>query len=609
MRHHQGCCAGLPFSRGGWMRQVCDDRTTRRRVAFVIALVATLGIGRAGAELLVYEGFDYAAGATLDGRLHGGFGWGESWPRPRGNLGNQASESVRVRSGGLVYGGLVVQGNAFESAAMNSGTVPRRFSSAIGGSAAGESAVWISLIMGDDDRSAESAVDFYHSNTGEQAVAFDDSNAVFRIRIGQTDSSGVRVLEMQDRAACRCSGRSGSGLPLSQGDNLVIVRIEIGTTTRVSAWFNPTEPQRPGAADQLMLADWPVQLRGIGWSVMPERSPEQWNARLDEIRIGTTLADVVPTEDYRNGWTYAERIYLNTLPSGAGVNGDVYGFPVLVRLSGDILDFSELAYPDDGRDIRFAKNDGTPLFYEIERWENGVGNADTAEVWVRIDTVRGADQQQSFTMHWGNSSVTDHSTPAKVFDTRGGFTGVWHFAASDTFTDATCNANNAANHSTVHGQDGVVSLARDCHGSIGASYVGVPDASSLDITRAVTLSGWVNIRSLSHAGNSSGSCFFGKLRDNGSQLLYGLSQSSSHALMLSIGDASGARKTLRAGDNTLVAGEWLYLAGAYDAAGTSADATVFLGRSPDGFSLAAHADSGWGTVALSDGPPSHRSSR
>ena len=120
-------------------------------------------------------------------------------------------------------------------------------------------------------------------------------------------------------------------------------------------------------------------------------------------------------------WHYAMQFFLNTTTSGANVTGNVTDFPVLIRLSSGNFDFARAK--SGGADVRFAKSDGTPLPYEIERWDSV---ARQAEVWVRVDTVMGNDTMQIITMYSGNADSASQSNGAQVFDTSRGFEGVWH---------------------------------------------------------------------------------------------------------------------------------------------------------------------------------------
>lgn len=124
-------------------------------------------------------------------------------------------------------------------------------------------------------------------------------------------------------------------------------------------------------------------------------------------------------------WASSLRLMLNTTASGAGIPADVTQYPLLVRLDASNFDFAQAG--PDGADIRFSKPDGTPLEYQIERWDAA---ARRAEIWVRIDTVYGNRSDQWLRMHYGNPGAADRSDGPAVFSPVHGFSGVWHL--SDT---------------------------------------------------------------------------------------------------------------------------------------------------------------------------------
>jgi hypothetical protein len=131
---------------------------------------------------------------------------------------------------------------------------------------------------------------------------------------------------------------------------------------------------------------------------------------------------------------------LNTSASGAGVSATITGFPALVRLNAGNFDFTQAR--DDGADVRFVKPDLTLLPYEIERWDLAAGSA---EIWVRLDTVKGNGSDQYFLMYWGNPNAPAQSNSGRVFDTSSGFKGVWHLGErSGTVDDATYGRHNGS---------------------------------------------------------------------------------------------------------------------------------------------------------------------
>ena len=136
-----------------------------------------------------------------------------------------------------------------------------------------------------------------------------------------------------------------------------------------------------------------------------------------------------------------------SLDASAAVSGTVTGFPMLVRLSGT-------SFPGDaqgdGKDIRFAKPDGSPVAYELERWDAA---SRQAEVWVRMDTVK-ADTGAAIWMYWGNRDAEDASHGASVFDSASGFAGAWHAhwdsgSASASLPDASAARNTGAFQGTA----------------------------------------------------------------------------------------------------------------------------------------------------------------
>ncbi len=83
-------------------------------------------------------------------------------------------------------------------------------------------------------------------------------------------------------------------------------------------------------------------------------------------------------------WSRSAEIHLNTTSSGAAVSSNVTNFQALIRLNTENFQFNTAR--GDGADIRFAKPDGTHLYYQIEQWDS---LSQQAQIWVKIDTVYG----------------------------------------------------------------------------------------------------------------------------------------------------------------------------------------------------------------------------
>jgi hypothetical protein len=180
-------------------------------------------------------------------------------------------------------------------------------------------------------------------------------------------------------------------------------------------------------------------------------------------------------------WAFSRRIALNTTSSGAGIPSDIIGFPVLIRIDRNNFNFSEAKA--DGSDLRFAKSDGSPLPYEIERWDPVT---ELAEVWVRVDTVRGNDSTQSIMMYWGNPNASDGSNGVTVFDTANSFLGVWHLNENgDSVYDATADAFHGANSGSIMAAGTIGNSRKFADGN----YLKI--SGLLNSPSNVTLSAWV----------------------------------------------------------------------------------------------------------------------
>lgn len=216
----------------------------------------------------------------------------------------------------------------------------------------------------------------------------------------------------------------------------------------------------------------------------------------DTLELGVVdLRDSLPADTVAPyaAWAHGARLTVNTTPGGADVSGDVTRFPLLVRLDSGNFDFAKAKA--DGRDLRFSDSSGTrALPYEIERWDSA---GRRAEVWVRLDQVKGNDATQHFRMHWGQDTAASASSGAAVFDTGTGHAGVWHLAEKGGtleggFKDATSRGQHGTGTALADSNhiDGAVGGAQRFDGI--ASAIRVPDADALDFgTGDFTVSAWV----------------------------------------------------------------------------------------------------------------------
>lgn len=179
------------------------------------------------------------------------------------------------------------------------------------------------------------------------------------------------------------------------------------------------------------------------------------------------LSPVTDDDDY-SLWTDTTRITMNTTASGVNISANVMQFPVLVRLNSSNFNFSEAK--SDGSDIRFAKRDGTHLPYQIEGWNS---STESAEIWVKVDTIYGNNSSQYITMLWGKADAVSKSNSIAVFDSANGFAGVWHLNQNPSgtppqITDASKTVNNGTTQGAMNSSDlltGVVEKGIDLDGT------------------------------------------------------------------------------------------------------------------------------------------------
>ncbi|MCD6024545.1 MAG: hypothetical protein K0Q91_1461 [Fibrobacteria bacterium] len=119
-------------------------------------------------------------------------------------------------------------------------------------------------------------------------------------------------------------------------------------------------------------------------------------------------------------WTRYRTVTINTTV----VSAPLTNYPVLVRFSSSSLAAGSNVLADakvGGADVRFTDSTGnTALAYEIDSW-----TATSGAAWVRLPTVP-ASGSTKIRVYWGNSAATAASNPGAVFDSAGGFVGVWH---------------------------------------------------------------------------------------------------------------------------------------------------------------------------------------
>lgn len=205
------------------------------------------------------------------------------------------------------------------------------------------------------------------------------------------------------------------------------------------------------------------------------------------LLFGTAAAaiNIAGAAENYSAWGRSADLIMDTSPAGANVPGQVINFPMLVRLTSADFPFSEAR--GKGQDIRFAKVDGTPLDYEIERWDSAQARA---EVWVKVDLIAGNKAGQIVKMFWGNATAADSSDGKAVFSTNQ--IGVWHMGGTGTGARANSAAGPAAVPSNYDGDEsrtGIIGFADSLDGKDPGDYLDIGDGYQ-DFSAGFTFSVW-----------------------------------------------------------------------------------------------------------------------
>jgi hypothetical protein len=156
------------------------------------------------------------------------------------------------------------------------------------------------------------------------------------------------------------------------------------------------------------------------------------------------------------GWLHSAKILINTSRTGVLVPTIITDFNLALRLAPANFPFSQTLL--GGGDIRFTKENGLPLPFEIAQWNTALSQA---VIWVAMDTILPDNGTQYIRMFWGKADAQNTSDPHAVFDTGRGFAGVWHLeeeaagvGTTGLYKDATPNAANGDDFVASAGQGG-----------------------------------------------------------------------------------------------------------------------------------------------------------
>jgi len=197
-----------------------------------------------------------------------------------------------------------------------------------------------------------------------------------------------------------------------------------------------------------------------------------------DVDLSDSLADSLtdgpgadlPPDWWNTAWSRRRRITFDNTQHGA-----LQDVPVLIVLRGGRIDYARTR--PQGADIRFIDADGTPLSYEIERWDT----TGDSFVWVKVPQIDGGSATDHIWLYHDNPGASDAQQPTLVWNA--GYQAVWHL--NDGFQDSTLHGNHATNVGSTDAA-GAVGRGRQFDGN--NQYVDANYTQNLPI---YTVSAWI----------------------------------------------------------------------------------------------------------------------
>ncbi|MDT8406748.1 MAG: DUF2341 domain-containing protein [Methylococcales bacterium] len=190
---------------------------------------------------------------------------------------------------------------------------------------------------------------------------------------------------------------------------------------------------------------------------------------------------------WNDDWHSRRQITLDAAVTGADIQETLTNVPVLLRLhAGNFGYFAELG--DNGRDLRFLKNDQIALAHDIEKLDPF---SEIGLVWVKLPEVRGGMSSDDFWLYYGNAHAADASDSHRVYDVAQSL--VYHFKEGETLPqDATAYATHASASTVQVVAAGWIGAAAQFSGNSGIRVESVPQLA-FKPDEGWTFSTWLKI--------------------------------------------------------------------------------------------------------------------
>jgi biopolymer transport protein ExbB len=188
---------------------------------------------------------------------------------------------------------------------------------------------------------------------------------------------------------------------------------------------------------------------------------------------------------WNDDWNSRRQVTIDAAATGADIQETLSDVPVLVRLhAGNFGYFAELA--ENGRDLRFLKDDDTPLHYQVELLDS---LSEIGLIWVRLPQVRGGVSSDDFWMYYGNGNAPDGSDSKTLYDTPQSL--VYHFKDGEALPqDATAYLTHATDSKAQVEAAGWIGAAAKFTGA-GPITINAAPQLAIAADKGWTFSTWV----------------------------------------------------------------------------------------------------------------------
>lgn len=190
---------------------------------------------------------------------------------------------------------------------------------------------------------------------------------------------------------------------------------------------------------------------------------------------------------WNDDWSSRRQITIDASATGADITETLSDVPVLVRLhAGNFGFFAELL--ENGRDVRFLKDDKTPIHHQVEQIDN---LNEIGLVWVKLPQIRGGVATDDFWLYYGNANAPDASDSKGLYDVAQGL--VYHFDALETLPqDATAYVTHAADSKAQIEAAGWIGAAAKFTG-VGGIKVNPAPQLQIAPDKGWTFSTWIKL--------------------------------------------------------------------------------------------------------------------